>query len=300
MQGETLSPSQAKHIVDEANGIMSRCKTEMENKNQEFVEKVSKVWEDTNAVNYFQKHKKTMEDIITYLSENNQIFAKRVEDIANKYCSAGGKGAISVSKITLSPAIDVSLIKDVFAEGANGDDFGFINPQNGAEQVMDAFTELINSLTKTATQTVSSIQSINAFGNSEVRMEIANSAGKVVDILKSNISQVDKYIRQYVNETAQAYIKVGQNAAQSAKLTTDNAQNSTSNTSSNSNQTGVGYWGENKTPVPIMTESADSIINSGTSTTANPYTTGGESGWNVEVKTESLGDTNSSGTTTQD
>jgi len=221
MQGETLSPSQAKRIVDEANGIMSRCKTEMENKNQEFVEKVSKVWEDTNAVNYFQTHKKNMEGFIEELSKNNEVFGNAVQEIANKYCSAGGKGAISVSKITLSPAIDVSLIKDVFAEGENGDDFGFINPQNGAAQVMDAFTELVNSLTNSATNAVSSIQSINAFGNSEVRMEIAKSAGTVVTILKDHIAQAQKLIKEFVDQTAQAYVKVGNNSAQEARLTVE-------------------------------------------------------------------------------
>ena len=217
---EKLSQSQAKAIVDTANEIMSNLKTVSENKNTEFVNQVKKIWEDQHAVDYFAKHKDNMDGFIEELDKNNKVFGDAVETIANYYAKVGGMSAISVAKISLVPAFDVSAIKKFFADG-NGDDFGFTNPASGAAQVMDAFVALREALTNAINSTVERIKAINAFGNPQVKLEIAKSAGKVVEILQSHIAQAEKLIREYVDQTAQAYVKVGTISEQAAKLTTN-------------------------------------------------------------------------------
>ena len=208
---ETLSPKQAAAICEEINAIMSSCKVRMENKNREFAEAVSKIWEDRNAVDCFKKHKQNMEDAINKLNQNNKTFINTVKDIANSYSSVGGMDKIEAEAVTLVPNIDVSQVQEHFEDG-NGDDFGFVNPRNGVAQVMDAFDTLKNDLEQIADETQTRIHSINAFGNPNIQMELAKSAGKVVEILEDHVSQAREIMHEFLEKTARAYIEAGENA----------------------------------------------------------------------------------------
>ena len=199
MGKETLSQKEAKAIADEANALMSLCNTRIKTSCADFIEKVSKVWEDQNAIDYFREFKASIEGFIDELSHNNGVFISTVQSIANYYAEVGNMAKIALSPIGLIGEILITKIKDHFDDG---DEFGFVNPENGAEQVMDAFETLKKQLNQIALDTVSKIKSINAFGNQEVQLQVAASAGKLVEILENHIKEADKQIRGYVDSTA--------------------------------------------------------------------------------------------------
>ena len=197
---ETLSMKQAMKIVSELNRIMTSLKTTIENKDGEFINKLSKVWEDKNAVDFVLKHVET------------------VKNIAEAYSKAGGMN-LSMSEMAQKLSINVQkdIIKEFFGDG-NGDDFGFKDPSKGADQVLDAFQELVTSLEKAISDAINQIKSINAFGNRNVQMNLAQSAGDMVSILKENVNQNKKMIKESVDATAQGYTKIGSSAETSAKI----------------------------------------------------------------------------------
>ena len=208
---ETLSLIQATAICNEINAIMMQCKVRMEIKNLQFAEAVAKIWEDNNAVECFKKHKQNMEEAIKTLDHNNKIFVRMVQSIANNYSKVGEMDKLEVNEINLVPNIDVSCVKPHFSDG-NGDDFGFVNPKSGAQQVMDAFEQLEKELTKIAEETKTRINSINAFGNPQVQSEIAHSSKVVVEILNEHVESARKIMQDYLDKTAQAYVAAGENA----------------------------------------------------------------------------------------
>ena len=88
MNKETLSMNQAIKIMVQTNQIMSNCKAKKEKKNDDFVKRVSELWEDKNAVEYMKAHKKIFEDMIDQLSHNNGIFRDTLAGIADAYAAA--------------------------------------------------------------------------------------------------------------------------------------------------------------------------------------------------------------------
>lgn len=219
MANETLSVKQADKIIEEANGIMSVCVKRMEEKNDAFVKKVSTVWEDKNAVDYMKLHKKNFDEFVKELGGNNRIFADRVKTIADAYIKAGGMAvAVAASPIALTANFIIDAVKEFFANGENADDFGFKNPTAGADQVMDAFGELKTGLQQVAQDAINKIKSINAFGNTSVQLNLAQSAGAIVGILNEHIAKAEQQIKQHVGETAAGYTKIGSSAETSAKI----------------------------------------------------------------------------------
>ena len=219
MSKETLSAKQVEKIIEETNKIMANCKTKMEEKNKEFIDKVSQVWEDKNAVDYMKIHKQNFEEFVKELGQNNRTFANTVKDIAQAYAKVAGMAlSIAVAPISLVALFDVSKVKEHFNNTENADDFGFLNPESGAEQVMDAFEGLKSGLQTIAADTISQIKSINAFGNKMVQLNLAQSAGKIVEILEKHVQTANTQIKDYVGKTANAYIKTGAAAGAAASL----------------------------------------------------------------------------------
>ena len=210
MSKETLSMKQANRIITEDQRILMETTMKMTSRNQEFVDQVANVWEDQNAVDLFKKHKENMEGFIDELKENGTIFANTVKDIADSYAKAGGMSErLSPPPMRLPKQIDVSKIKEYFTNGENGDDFGFVNPETGPSQVMEAFKNLVQDLKNIASEAVNEIKGINAFGNTEVQLRLAESAGKVVEILQNHIQSSEKVVEEYITKSAAGYVKVG-------------------------------------------------------------------------------------------
>ena len=218
---ETLSMKQAEKIVEELNKIMTLCKTKIEQKDTEFINKLSKVWEDKNATEFIQKHKKSMDSLMEGLNKNDNIFVNAVRDITAAYAKAGGMAlSLAAQAVHLGIVLPIEIIKEFFGDG-NGDDFGFKDPDKGADQVLDAFEELSTAIEKTASDAVNQIRSINAFGNTRVQLNLASSAGEIVNIVKTNIQENKKMIKEYVDQTAAGYKSVGSNAEGAAKISSN-------------------------------------------------------------------------------
>ena len=216
---ETLSGKQAENIIEKANEIMTLCVKKMEESNDAFVKKLSTIWEDKNAVDYMKLHKKNFDAFVKELGDNNKVFAERVRDVANAYIKAGGMSvSIAATAIGLTANFAIESVKEFFTNGENSDDFGFKNPDSGAEQVMDAFKELKTALEKSASDAVNQIKGINAFGNINVQLNLAQSAGTIVGILKDHVNVAEKQIKQSVEETAKGYKSIGSGAETAAKI----------------------------------------------------------------------------------
>lgn len=221
MNKETLSMNQAIKIMVQTNQIMSNCKAKLEEQNDDFVKRVSELWEDKNAVEYMKAHKKIFEDMIDQLSHNNGIFRDTLAGIADAYAAAGGMAVkMTETAVKLTPNILVEAVKEFFGDG-NGDDFGFKDPVTGPEKVMEAFSTLKSAINNIMSQTITEIKGINAFGNTEVRNNLAQSAGEIVKLFKDRIEQDEKIVKQHLDETASKYKNLGSNAATTAKISSN-------------------------------------------------------------------------------
>lgn len=223
MNNETLSAKQANNIIESENEILAACKAKMEQANDEFVDAISRVWEDTNAVEFMQTHKANFESFIEELSKNNRIFADTVKEIAMAYIKAGAMTvSVTAAPLALVGRFVVDKVKDTFADSENGDDFGFKNPDSAPAEVTNAINTLKGKLASAIEEATSKINSINAFGNQQVKLNLAKSAGELVRILSDHINETERTAKDYVAKTAAAYKGIGAGAAVSANLKSGN------------------------------------------------------------------------------
>ena len=189
MAKETLSIKQALKIIEDYHNILRSTSAMISEKSTEFVDHVSLIWEDKNAVDLFKLHKDNMENYIEELQNNGIIFAETVKNIADAYAQAGGiSERLNYSPIKLDKNIDVSKIKEHFTNGENEDDFGFVNPETGPVDVMVYWDDLAIYLLKKSVETADRIKSINAFGNEEIQINLANSANQAIKIVNNHIN----------------------------------------------------------------------------------------------------------------
>ena len=223
MANETLSLSQANQIMQNFTNSIDNCAKNVLTKNEEFAKNVSVIWEDQNAVDFSKKLENSVTEMIRSMKKNNAVFNQTVSDIAKTYMQVGGITITGIQPATIPPmpTIDFSIIKNKFADGENGDEFGFRNPETGAEQVMDTFDTLKTSLSNIAGSISSEIKKINAFGNQAVQGNLAKSGGRIVNILEDGIRQLEMQVRQHVDQTAQSYIKTGTSAESTANLSSN-------------------------------------------------------------------------------
>ena len=244
MAKETLSIKQALKIIEDYHNILRSTSAMISEKSTEFVDHVSLIWEDKNAVDLFKLHKDNMENYIEELQNNGIIFAETVKNIADAYAQTGGiSERLNYSPIKLDKNIDVSKIKEHFTNGENEDDFGFVNPETGPVDVMVYWDDLAIFLFKKSVETADRIKSINAFGNEEIQINLANSANQAIKIVNNHINDFRKTVDEHIAKSAADYSKVAAEAVGAAAV--EGAEDVSSHSNDWSNDANFSYFNQN-------------------------------------------------------
>lgn len=223
MANETLSAKQTTKISQELGEILDKCQNDVADAFSEFAEVVSKNWADANAVEFRDELSKIHSEIENTIKNNSQTYADTLKNIADAYIRAGGMsvevdyGDIlrrkNAYEIGLLKAL--SKIKEMFPDGEN---FGFKDIDKSSEIITEAFTILKNKLNESALMTVNNIKTINAFGNRTVQLNLAQSAGEIVTIIKNSIEKLQKSLNEKLDATKQLYKKTGSGAETASKI----------------------------------------------------------------------------------
>lgn len=218
MANETLSPRQANRIIEEYSGIISTTQGKMEKRIEQFVNDVSDKWEDSYATKFANQFKAAMDDLGDSLVKNAHIFTEGVSEIAKAYIKTGGvSGSINSDSIVNSKKVDISKIKEFFANSENGDDFGFKNVE-AAEEVINSYKEMISDLTEIATSASQKISRINAFGNVSIGANLGRSGAKVIGIVQEAAETGANSLNETITGAANAYKSTGKSAESAANM----------------------------------------------------------------------------------
>ena len=217
MANETLSPSQANEIIRKSVDVLNNIEKTVHQKSNDFLQGLSKVWEDQHAVDFAKDYQNSFRNALTSLQSNFDKFHENVSDIVKRYAAtSGNQASISVMMGRLNKEVEIGAVHDHFLDGENEDEFGF--KQNGLEQVEDGFKQLSRSLAAVSEQASSEINHINAFGNIEVQNGLAKSAGKIVEILETHVKEIEKFMDEKLASTMEDYIKTGVEAVDTSKI----------------------------------------------------------------------------------
>ena len=213
--GELVTPSQGKQIIREYEGIISRAVNQIKNKSDEFAQLVKENWADANEVKFLNDFTSAMDGFISELNSNNTTFSTTVQDLVDAYRKTGNLGSVSVGTVsTLKPSFAYSP-KETFEDGETT---GF-KTETSADTIKKSFNSLISELEGILDETNTSLASLNAFGNSDVKNNIAKSGGTIVSILRDHIQETDTNLGDSIESARDAYLKTGNSAASAAILT---------------------------------------------------------------------------------
>lgn len=218
MANETLSPRQANRIIQEYSEIISTTQNKMEKRIEKFVNDVSDKWEDTHATTFANTFKSAMDDLGDSLVKNAHIFTGGVSDIAKAYIKTGGvSGSINADTIVNAKKVDISKIKEFFANSENGDDFGFKNVE-AADEVITSYKDMITDLVEIATSASQRINKINAFGNVNIGASLGKSGAKVISLVQEAAETASSSLKETITGAANAYKSTGKSAESAANM----------------------------------------------------------------------------------
>lgn len=224
MANETLSAKQASNILTQVRDTLNKCEGSVGSAIADFVNVVKTNWEDKNAVEFGKHIGKVFGEIHSTLGKNQQTFSKTLGEIAQSYVKAGGMQGyvqdlptdVRIAENGLTRALGaLSQIKEFFPDG---DNFGFRDIDKSSEVITQAFTDLKTSLKQSALTVQEETKRINAFGNINVQLNLAASAGSIVTIMTTSIEELQKALNETLDATKQQYKSVGSNAEGAAKI----------------------------------------------------------------------------------
>lgn len=179
VNNNTVSPRQVKRIADEVDSVVSQLKNELESCTIEFNNKISKYWADEVAVDFAKNVSNSMNGVITNLATGSNNLKEGIVNVANEYAKQAHKPLMNASRTTFHSAINPSVVKSTFEDG---DTYGLRDINDVAKMLVD-LNSLSSKIYQMGDQFSARLNSINAFGNSEISNKISVVSRNMVDSL---------------------------------------------------------------------------------------------------------------------
>ena len=178
----------------------------METKMNDFLLDMSRIWEDQNAVDLSININRSYERILSTMTSSNNEFAKNLEEITKLYLAIGAMPEkLTAQPIKFSGELNFKVVKEYFKDSDNPDDFGFKEVDISPQMVMNSFDILKQKTELIANDMVTNLDKIRAFGNSNVKMEVAKSAGRIVESITQEIEILRNDTKEKLMTTAAQY-----------------------------------------------------------------------------------------------
>lgn len=220
----TVTPRQVEAMEKQVEQIASKAKTQMEEQTIEFLNKVSKEWEDEVAVEFAQSISNSMNGCISTLERNGNSLMSGIVNVHNMYAKQARKPAMNASRITLHSAVNPSVVKATFDDG---DTYGLVS-QESINTVKEDFRKLVNDLKSTGSEAAAEFKSIHAYGCEMIAQGIQKKAQEFVDAYTTGVNTIVDTAEKKITEAATGYNQVMDGASdffQGLKIDTDNLFN---------------------------------------------------------------------------
>ena len=210
MNNEILNERQAIQIITSYNDIIISLNHKLDSAANAFYESVRAVWEDDLAVRFFDEWREGLCGINNCLNVSMRTFSDRVSNAAQLYLNVGKSGKRFVAPSVSLGALQIAG-KKLSSAFPNGE-FGFKNVSS-PEDVVNAVTTLEKTAYALSEEAIRKINSINAFGNTEVSRGLSSSAGRIIDDIERKIAGSRLSAFSSLQKAKQQYAHAGTNAA---------------------------------------------------------------------------------------
>lgn len=207
---ETLSVTQANQLIGEVNKHLVTCQEKMTNSFNTFLDDLSRLWEDQNAVDFAKKINDIYQELLNEMTIKNGFFGTYVINLANLYIRIGNMNEkVTEEPKTFSGEINYQVVKKYFANSENEDDFGFKDPTNaGIQEILQTYKTLYRSLQDITLQLSKDILKTNAFGNTSVMGRITTLSAELIRYMMTELTEIERHFSNSLRYTFEEYSKI--------------------------------------------------------------------------------------------
>ena len=186
MANEYLSPTEAAKIGTQYKEMVDGVVVGIQSGFNDFFADMKQEWEDNHAVKFAKDLQTAMGEVTDHLKENCLKFRNTINDIAKAYGTTGDMevGAVVAEIIPRTLTLTTSIIQNTF----DGDKFGFMHVESH-DNIARAISTLITKIGSIRDTISSRIEGIDSFGNDQVRRNLGDSGGRIVEILQEAIKE---------------------------------------------------------------------------------------------------------------
>ena len=202
----TVSPKQAKNLVDEVQKSAASCKAKIDQNVNEFFGQLSRVWADKYAVEFAKEVERKISIVVGDLNNKANALMSDIVGLANEYASVGGLGTrIDYTRCSFSVSVNTGAVKEEFADGSSG----FIgNNTKVSLGIVGKLETLYKGLAMCGDQLIDAMQRTNAFGNTDVKAMLVVFAKNFKDGMAGEVHGLTSVCQNMISETEKRYQKV--------------------------------------------------------------------------------------------
>lgn len=210
-----ISRAQVASLQSSFEEKMSNLVQQMQSASQTFTGVVQKEWADNDSVKALNTYKTNMDGFLEELNTNITAFHDMLQGVCDYYTRNGRMDPITVPAFTKQVA--------TFMEGEpqntlDGDRQGLANDNTSADAILTALKNYKTKCNTIRAIVQSSLQSINAFGDPELKQAVAKSGAKIVEILGQHIEKTNKDLDTLIEQAIQSYKDTATNSTTSATM----------------------------------------------------------------------------------
>lgn len=226
MDNSTLTPTKATAMQNEAlNPICDKCNSDIQDACNTFIEKVKSVWEDDYACQYMATFKKTIDSIISELSENNGVFNETLQGVCSQYTTVGGMGDDLYQGKPTKYESFLNFNEDEFKTFDDGETFGFKGGDLGsADEVGQAFADCSELINSAMSEVQTKVSDEKAFGVENINSNFGESASNLVKIVKDKLDALKNNLDEQLSATKSAYASADENAKSSSLINEESGE----------------------------------------------------------------------------
>ena len=206
----TLSPRQVERLLNETNATFQKARSDVENQTLYLFDILAGTWADANAVIFARDLAVRMNNLVGSLSTHFNNLARGIVDLNNTYARAANKPQTPYyPNVSITSAISSNgKVSDFFKNGENPDDFGFRGGNQGEEKFKSGFNEFRKKFIQFRTDLLKSVNSINAFGNNDIKVAIANCVKQICDAADVDFQNIERNAEAKLADTRAKYQKI--------------------------------------------------------------------------------------------
>ena len=199
----TVSPKQVLNINTAIEEVTANTVSKIADVLNNTLTEIGATWADTKAVAAASKLANMTMEVVKDLEKSCNNLEGGVVNVANRYARVAGKATTNAPYRSFNAPIISNAVHETFG---NSDEYGFKGKASEAAlKIANALGGLSLKIKELGEQSSDRINSINAFGNPEIKVQILKTSTNYATRLGDAAKRIEKFGEDVINQAAKDY-----------------------------------------------------------------------------------------------